>query len=75
MQKGRGTQLDAGASVAKFEKLLFLHADSAFCDERAILAAERALDRCKAGCFRLKFDDDGVLLNLIALCSNLTRKA
>lgn len=73
-KKGRGTQLDAGASVAKFEKLLFLHADSAFCDEGAILAAERALDCCEAGYFRLKFDEGGVLLNLIALCSNLRVK-
>ncbi|MBE9852730.1 glycosyltransferase family 2 protein [Campylobacter concisus] len=73
-KKGRGAQLDAGASVAKFEKLLFLHADSAFCDEGAILAAQRALDRCEAGCFRFKFDEDGVLLNLIALGSNLRVK-
>lgn len=73
-KKGRGAQLDAGVSVAKFEKLLFLHADSAFCDEGAILAAERALDRCEAGCFRLKFDYGGVLLNLIALGSNLRVK-
>lgn len=73
-KKGRGAQLDAGTSVAKFEKLLFLHADSAFCDEGAILAAERALDRCGAGCFRLKFDEGGALLNLIALCSNLRVK-
>ena len=73
-KKGRGAQLDAGASVTKFEKLLFLHADSAFYDERAILVAERALDRCEAGCFRLKFDDGGMLLNLIALGSNLRVK-
>ena len=73
-KKGRGAQLDAGTSVAKFEKLLFLHADSAFCDEGAILAAQRALDRCGAGCFRLKFDEGGVLLNLIAFGSNLRVK-
>ena len=51
-----------------------MHADSVFCDEGAILAAERALDRCKTGCFRLKFDESGVLLNLIALGSNLRVK-
>lgn len=73
-KKGRGAQIDAGVSVAKFEKLLFLHADSAFCDEGAILAAQRALDRYEAGCFRLKFDEGGVLLNLIALGSNLRVK-
>ena len=61
-KKGRGAQLDAGTSVAKFEKLLFLHADSAFCDEGAILAAQRALDW------------GGVLLNLIAFGSNLRVK-
>ena len=38
------------------------------------MAAERALDRCKAGCFRLKFDEGGVLLNLIAFGSNLRVK-
>ena len=38
------------------------------------MAAKRALDRCDVGCFRLKFDEGGVLLNLIALGSNLRVK-
>lgn len=69
-EKSRGAQLDAGARLAKFAKLLFLHADSVFENEEAILAAERALERCEAGCFKLKFDESGILLNLIAFGSN-----
>lgn len=73
-EKGRGTQLDAGANAAKFEKLLFLHADSKFQSADAVSQADAALDRCEAGCFKLKFDEGGALLNLIALGSNLRVK-
>jgi rSAM/selenodomain-associated transferase 2 len=63
-EKGRGRQLNAGASAAGAETLLFLHADSAFSDP---LALRRALDALSsvvglrghgsvAGHFALRFD-------------------
>lgn len=69
--KGRGAQMDAGARAAKFENLLFLHADSVFETDEAITRADAALETCEAGCFTLKFKPSGVLLNSIALGSNL----
>ncbi|QKF62131.1 TIGR04283 family arsenosugar biosynthesis glycosyltransferase [Campylobacter curvus] len=72
--KGRGAQQNLGARVAKFEKILFLHADSKFKSESALLAAEAALEKCQIGCFEMKFDEGGVWLNLIATCANLRVK-
>ena len=73
-KKGRGAQLDVGAMASAFEKLLFLHADSKFQSQDALLKADVALDHCEAGCFKLKFDDNAVALSLIALGSNLRVK-
>ncbi|WP_298955567.1 glycosyltransferase [uncultured Campylobacter sp.] len=70
-RKGRGAQMDAGARAAKFENLLFLHADSEFESVNAVARADAVLETCEAGCFTLKFKPSGVLLNLIALGSNL----
>jgi rSAM/selenodomain-associated transferase 2 len=62
--KGRGRQLNAGATIATGATLLFLHADSAFTDSRAIrkgldylneAIASRGDERV-AGHFALQFD-------------------
>lgn len=59
--KGRAVQMNKGASVAKGSIFYFLHADTipplAF--DQAILSALETRD---AGCFRLKFDSDHILL-------------
>lgn len=55
--RGRGRQLNAGASAARGEWLLFLHADSAFADPRALAAGVAALEGggAVAGRFALRF--------------------
>ena len=68
-QRGRGTQLAAGAAVAKGEWLLFLHADTVL-DEDWVEAAGRFI--CAAGhaggqaaAFRFALDADGILPRLL----------
>ncbi|MBC5821004.1 MAG: TIGR04283 family arsenosugar biosynthesis glycosyltransferase [Candidatus Eremiobacteraeota bacterium] len=65
--RGRGPQMNAGASAARGEILLFLHADStlpdgAFSAIRAALRDPRAV----GGNFALRFDDDGFGGRLLA---------
>ncbi len=59
---GRGRQLNAGATAARGEFLLFLHADSAFSDPLALASSLEALRRAEesrgpkvAGHFALRF--------------------
>lgn len=70
-QKGRGIQLNLGAKEAKFENLLFLHADSTFKNNNAILDVFKALKTHKIGCFKLEFKPNSIPLSLIAIGSNL----
>ena len=55
-RKGRAAQLNTGASVARYEILYFLHADSIPPEDftSIILAAREA--GASSGCFRLQFD-------------------
>lgn len=55
--KGRGVQMNEGASNAKGEILYFLHADTILPDgfDRLIIQAYK--NGIKSGCFRLRFDD------------------
>jgi rSAM/selenodomain-associated transferase 2 len=57
-RKGRAAQMNTGASVAKYDLLYFLHADSI--PPKGF--TEQILDACssgaKSGCFRLAFDYD-----------------
>ncbi|WP_239540760.1 TIGR04283 family arsenosugar biosynthesis glycosyltransferase [Spongiivirga citrea] len=61
-KKGRARQMNVGAKKAKGELLYFLHADSIpprnF--DKAIIDA--ANDNASAGCFRMKFDNDHLVL-------------
>ncbi len=54
--KGRGAQMNKGASVARYELLYFLHADSIppkYFTSQILKAVESGT---KSGCFRLQFD-------------------
>lgn len=62
--KGRATQMNCGARLAKGDILYFLHADTqppaTFVDDiRSAAATEK-----KAGCFRMSFDDNHQLMTL-----------
>jgi len=59
--RGRGPQMNTGASAATGQILLFLHADSALPDG-AFAAIRAALDdpRVIGGNFAFRFDDDGL---------------
>lgn len=65
--RGRGAQLNAGAARARSEILLFLHADTRLPDNAgAMIAAALDDPSVVGGCFRLSFDEPGVLLSLYA---------
>lgn len=68
---GRGVQLKAGASAARFPWLLFLHADTVL-EAGAIEEAAEFIERIDNGqrrptaaVFRLRFDDEGLAPRLV----------
>ncbi|MFN3740557.1 MAG: TIGR04283 family arsenosugar biosynthesis glycosyltransferase [Thermodesulfovibrionales bacterium] len=66
---GRGTQLNRGASVAKGDILLFLHADSVI-PERVDI--RKHINNGQAGgFFRLGFDDPSISIRLVEFFANL----
>lgn len=70
--RGRALQMNAGASIASGEVLLFLHADTLL--PQGALAALQGLlrdPRAEAGTFRLTFDRTTPLLRFFALCTRL----
>jgi rSAM/selenodomain-associated transferase 2 len=70
--KGRGTQMNAGARVARGDVLLFLHADTRLPDGAlARLDAATAASSCEAGAFRHRFDHPHPLLWLVSAVNNL----
>jgi rSAM/selenodomain-associated transferase 2 len=68
--RGRASQMNAGASRAAGDVLLFLHADCLL-EDGALAAAERALHRpgIVAGCFTMTVAAKGPLYRLIDLCA------
>lgn len=57
--RGRGTQLRAGASAARGDWLLFVHADTRLTDGwHGAVARHIAAYQHQAACFRFKLDDD-----------------
>lgn len=62
--RGRATQMNAGAAVARGEVLLFLHADTQLPDNALELIRNAVSSGIHAGNFRLKFDARSPLLNL-----------
>lgn len=55
-RKGRAAQMNKGASVAKYNTLYFLHADSIPPHDFTTQILEAYNDGAKSGCFRLAFD-------------------
>lgn len=69
--RGRGRQLAAGASLARGQLLLFLHADTILPPNAARIVTDAFADEHTwVGTFRLQFDDDSRFLRF---CSWLTR--
>lgn len=67
-ERGRAAQANRGAAEAAGDVFLFLHADTRLAPG-ALGLIERTLaadDRIVAGCFSLRFDDDGAALRLFA---------
>lgn len=67
-EKGRGVQLQKGASVATGELLMFLHADAVFTqnvDLESIIDAGYA-----GGFFKLKFDKSSFSIKLVEMFAN-----
>ncbi|MEO5892327.1 MAG: TIGR04283 family arsenosugar biosynthesis glycosyltransferase [Ferruginibacter sp.] len=57
-RKGRSAQMNIGASIAKYDMLYFLHADSIPPNDfisQILVACNKGV---QSGCFRLAFDDD-----------------
>lgn len=75
-QRGRGTQLAAGAAAARGEWLLFLHADTTLSVEW-VAAARAHIERHPdgAGWFRLRFNASGPAPWLVAGWANLRARA
>ena len=70
--KGRASQMNAGARVAKGKILLFLHADTHLPKDGLSLVRESILSKGKeAGAFRLRFDQESFLLKFYSLCTRL----
>ncbi len=69
-QTGRAAQMNAGATVAKGQWLLFLHADTLL-PEHAIVDIEGLPERCAAGGFRHRFSGEGWPLRLVSLVDNI----
>lgn len=69
-ERGRGTQLHAGAEASSGDILLFLHADAVLppVSKREIL---EHLNSCDAGYFRLRFGDPSLSTRLVAWAANL----
>lgn len=68
-QIGRAAQMNYGAVNSKAELLYFLHADTIppkLFDKKIVDAAAHGN---KAGCFRLSFDRDHIMLNFYAWCT------
>lgn len=61
-QKGRGAQLNYGASQAQGKLLFFLHADSNLSPNFLHSIHESVDNGFDAGCFRLKFDSENLFL-------------
>lgn len=71
-KRGRGLQMNIGASLARGDVLLFLHADCFFEDNvNKDFLYENFLEDCTAAFFRLKFDDNSLSIKFIELSANL----
>lgn len=67
--RGRGIQMNRGASIAKGDILLFLHADSIIADRVDI--KDYINNDYAGGFFRLRFDDPSISIRLVESFANL----
>lgn len=65
--KGRGTQLNRGASIAKGDILLFLHADSIIPG----VDIRDYINECAGGFFRLRFYNQSLSTRLVEIFANM----
>ncbi len=71
-KKGRGAQMNAGASSSKGDTLLFLHADTSLPPNAFDLVGETLSDRrISAGAFTLRFDHFNPILNSLIFLHDL----
>lgn len=69
--KGRASQMNAGAKIARGDMLLFLHADC-FLEKGALSDAQACLkDGCIGGCFSLRINSDKIVYRLIEASGNI----
>ncbi len=74
-EKGRAKQMNAGAQIAKFDVLYFLHADSLPPPSFDQLILNEIKRDKHAGCFQMKFDMDHWWLNLMGWFTKFNHKA
>jgi rSAM/selenodomain-associated transferase 2 len=67
--KGRGIQMNRGASIAKGEILLFLHADTVM-PKTGVSFTSESFNGHIGGFFKLKFDDNSLPTRLVELFAN-----
>lgn len=68
---GRALQMNAGATVARGEWLLFLHADTLLPDEALVdITSLSSNSAIQTGCFRHSFSGDNYFLSLISRLHN-----
>ncbi len=70
--KGRASQMNAGASLATGDIVLFLHADTSITPE-SLNKVRDAMNRpgVAGGAYRLKIDSDSLWLKLVAAAANI----
>lgn len=68
--KGRGIQMNKGASLAEGEILLFLHADTLM-PEAGINFPAESLNGYVGGFFKLRFSDNAISMKLVELFANV----
>lgn len=71
--KGRGIQMNKGASLAKGEMLLFLHADANITNAESI-KIERLINGYGGGFFKLEFDISSLSISIVEFFANLRSK-
>ena len=69
-ERGRASQMNAGAQTATGDILLFLHADTLLPDKGLLQIQEAVRNlQCEGGAFRLQFDHHSWLLDFYSYCT------
>lgn len=69
--RGRGRQMNAGASISRGEVILFLHADAQLPDNFSKTIWDSVSAGYSGGAFRLRIDDDSWLYRIVEFGTNL----